>query len=112
VKFSPREKPVEITLARDGAWAHIAVRDYGPGIPADFQPRLFEPFSQADGSATRAKGGSGLGLHIARAIVERLRGTITFETASGAGTTFHLRIPLAAAAQSDPAAHNPNLQEA
>ena len=95
VKFSPREGAVEILLEREDGHAHVAVRDHGPGIPAEFRARIFERFSQADGSDTRGKGGTGLGLHIARAIAERLDATLGFETALGEGTTFHVRLPLA-----------------
>jgi signal transduction histidine kinase len=102
VKFSPRGGTVELSLERDHAHAHIAVRDHGLGIPVDFQPQVFQRFSQADSSDTRQKGGTGLGLHIARAIVERLGGSVGFETTPGAGTTFHVRVPLADEARRQP----------
>jgi PAS domain S-box-containing protein len=112
VKFSPEGGTVEIALAADPGHAHISVRDHGPGIPAEFQPRMFQRFAQADGSDQRKKGGTGLGLHIAKAIAERLGGTIGFETAPGAGTTFHVRLPLADTRDTRPAARAAQLQEA
>ena len=73
---------------------------------------MFQRFAQADGSDQRKKGGTGLGLHIAKAIAERLGGTIGFETAPGAGTTFHVRLPLADTRDTRPAARAAQLQEA
>ena len=55
---------------------------------------MFEPFMQADVSLTRAYGGNGLGLAIARKLVERMGGTIGVETEAGAGSTFLVRAPL------------------
>ncbi len=94
VKFSPPGAPVEIALARtaDGG-ARIEVRDRGPGIPTEFQPRIFLRFSQADASSAGQKGGTGLGLNIAKAIVDHLGGTIGFRPNAGAGTVFFVQLP-------------------
>jgi signal transduction histidine kinase len=73
----------------------VNVVDRGPGIPEDFHERIFERFSQADSSTTRRAGGTGLGLHISRQIVERMNGTIGFESQVGRGTTFWVDFPLA-----------------
>ncbi len=96
VKFSPAEAIVEIELGRaaDGG-ASIEVRDRGPGIPSEFQPRIFQRFSQADSSSSRQKGGTGLGLSIAKAIVEHLGGTIGYRTSLGEGSTFFVQLPAA-----------------
>ena len=64
------------------------VRDTGPGIPADRMDRLFQPFSQVDESITRRHGGTGLGLVIARRIVDMLGGKIWVESKPGSGTSF------------------------
>ena len=104
VKFSPPEATVEVELARttDGG-AKIEVRDRGPGVPREFQPRIFQRFSQADSSSSRQKRGTGLGLSIAKAIVEHLGGTIGYRTSLGKGSTFFVRLPAAAQAASAPA---------
>ncbi|MBJ7412286.1 MAG: response regulator [Phenylobacterium sp.] len=83
----------------------ISVADTGPGIPAEAMPRLFEAFTQGDGRATRRFGGVGLGLSIARNLVELMGGALTVESEVGRGSTFTLLLPLergAALAQSAP----------
>jgi PAS domain S-box-containing protein len=64
------------------------VKDTGQGIPLEAQARIFEEFSQADGSTTRKHGGSGLGLAISRQLVEMMNGTLHVESVPGAGATF------------------------
>ena len=93
-KFSPRGGTVEISVERLDGMACIAVADRGPGISEEFRSRIFERFSQGDASDTRAKGGTGLGLNITRAIVERYGGQISFDTEIDVGTTFRVNIPL------------------
>jgi signal transduction histidine kinase len=76
-----------------GAKLRLSVADRGPGIPEAFRARIFERFAQAE-SAAPTKDGSGLGLAIARSIVVQHGGAISFETAEGRGTTFHVDLPL------------------
>ncbi|WP_051378695.1 response regulator [Derxia gummosa] len=71
------------------------VRDTGIGIAPPAMTRLFEPFSQADGSTTRRFGGSGLGLSICREIVQHMHGRIWAESRPGEGSTFHFHVRLA-----------------
>jgi len=91
-KFSPPGAAIEVTAESVHGNVRIAVRDYGKGIPPEFQPRIFQKFSQADSSDSRTLAGTGLGLAISRAIVERLGGHIGFETGPG-GTTFYFELP-------------------
>ena len=93
IKYSPAKGRVEVLVRRQGAMARISVSDQGPGIPEEFHSRIFGTFEQADSSDTREKGGTGLGLSIVKAIVERLNGTVSFETTAGAGSIFHVDLP-------------------
>jgi signal transduction histidine kinase/DNA-binding response OmpR family regulator/putative methionine-R-sulfoxide reductase with GAF domain len=68
---------------------HFVVRDTGIGIPLDKQHLIFEPFTQADGSATRQYGGTGLGLAIAKQLVEMMQGELWLENTVHQGSTFH-----------------------
>jgi len=77
VKFTPEGGDVDVYLERHDSLAEIRIEDSGPGIPADFLPRIFDRFSQADGSSTRKHGGLGLGLAIVRHLVELHGGTVS-----------------------------------
>ena len=74
---------------------HFAVKDTGVGIPAEKQEKIFEAFSQADGSMTRKYGGTGLGLTICERLVEMMGGRVWLESQPGQGSTFHFTVQLA-----------------
>jgi PAS domain S-box-containing protein len=97
-KYSPQGGVVRVQTERRDEFVRISVRDEGPGIPESFRGRIFEKFSQADSSSTREKGGTGLGLHIARRFVEHMHGRIGFDSEFGRGSTFWIELPLAAQA--------------
>lgn len=94
IKFSPPDSPVQISAQREGERLRIGVRDWGPGIPEAFRSRIFQRFSQAENPQTRTTEGSGLGLSIAKAIVEKMDGDIDFESAPMRGTKFYFYLPL------------------
>ena len=94
-KFSPPDGVVTVDMRVAHGRARVSVTDRGPGIPNDFHGRIFERFSQADSSINRRTGGTGLGLHISRQIVERMNGAIGFDTRMGSGSTFWVEFPLA-----------------
>jgi len=79
-------------MRHDGL-VRISVTDHGSGIPEEFQPKVFEKFTQSDASDTRRVGGTGLGLNIAKAIVDKHGGNIDFKSQRGAGTTFFFELP-------------------
>jgi len=96
-------------VSREGAVDTLVVHDTGQGIERDFLPNVFDAFRQADASSTRQHGGLGLGLSIARQLVQLHGGTITASSdGRNRGATFTVRLPvrepeLAAAAGSEPA---------
>jgi PAS domain S-box-containing protein len=93
VKHAPSGSTVEVTAAREGGDAAIAVHDHGPGIPAHKVDFIFEPFTQLDSSDTRRIAGTGLGLTIARALAEKQGGAIRVASREGEGATFTLTLP-------------------
>jgi PAS domain S-box-containing protein len=90
VRLSASTEPID----DNGVFLNVSVRDTGIGIAPEAQPRLFQPFTQADASTTRRYGGTGLGLAICRRLVEAMGGVIGVESAPGAGALFWFRVPL------------------
>ena len=93
VKFTERGQVVlEVDTAgqkENSVLLHFRVRDTGIGIPDGKKEMIFDAFTQVDGSGTRKHGGAGLGLAIARRLIELMRGTIWVESEAGRGSTFH-----------------------
>jgi PAS domain S-box-containing protein len=87
-KFSPQGQSVEVRVQQHDARIRVSVTDHGPGVPENFQERIFSKFSQADATDTRQKGGTGLGLAISKEIIERMGGQIGFDSSPGHGATF------------------------
>jgi hypothetical protein len=105
VKFSERGEIIvdvsrEEVLAEGAVRLRFAVKDTGVGIPADQLERIFEPFTQANNSATRSHGGTGLGLPISRKLVCTMSGDLYVQSTPGQGSTFWFSIPLGVAASS------------
>lgn len=94
-KFTPDGGKLKIEAVRDSSWCRVSVIDNGIGIRCEDQPRLFESFCQLDNPLTEEKGGTGLGLTIARQIIERHGGQIWVESEYGKGSRFTFTLPLA-----------------
>lgn len=92
-KYATRDRIVRVDLSAQEHWARIAVINRGEPIPDHFRSRIFHPFEQADQGDARTARGTGLGLHISKAIVELHHGRIGFESTEEA-TTFHVELPL------------------
>ncbi len=84
---------VHLTRAHNNTWA-IHVADTGIGIPPEVQPHIFEPFRQADESATRKYGGVGLGLALVKELAALMSGSVTFTSEAGIGSIFTVFLPL------------------
>ena len=95
IKYAPIEEPIEIHVGSDLNGVVISVTDHGPGIPATEVDRIFDRFHRLGNVLTRAAGGTGLGLYIARQLATAVGGTISVESMLGHGSTFtlHLRPP-------------------
>jgi len=94
IKYTPDGGSVSIALQQVDNNARVEVRDTGYGIPEEQQPRLFEPFFRAKMKETAEIGGTGLGLHLVKNIVERHAGKIMVESVYGTGSTFSVELPL------------------
>jgi len=103
VKFSPEEGLVHVELRRGDGFAEIFVQDHGIGIKREFLPYVFERFRQADVTRGTANRGLGLGMSIAREIVEGHGGTIAADSAGeGQGAAFTVRLPLRSTTEAAP----------
>jgi signal transduction histidine kinase len=94
VKFSPQGGQVVCSAQLVGVKLRVSVQDSGVGIPNNEEDQVFGKFNQVEGSSSQAPGGSGLGMHIAKLLIERMGGCISYDSQLGVGTTFHVGIPL------------------
>ena len=99
VSYGASGKRVEIDFSREEKGdgedeAQVAVRDYGPGIAPEHLPRLTERFYRVDVADSRAQGGTGLGLALAKHILNRHRGRLSIASNPGQGATFTVHLPV------------------
>lgn len=93
-KFAREGSTIDIMVEAQPKVIRLSVGNEGSGISDAFRNQIFKPFAQAAPSATRARGGTGLGLNIAKKIVEQTGGTIGFESAQDGRTTFWFTVPI------------------
>jgi|TARA_R110000850_G_scaffold242171_1_gene366820 PAS domain S-box-containing protein len=93
-KFADQGSIIDVNVEGQAEAIRVSVANEGAGIPDAFRDHIFKPFSQAALSATRARGGTGLGLNITKQIVEQTGGTIGFESDQGGRTTFWFTVPI------------------
>lgn len=91
IKFSGKGGTVKVEVSSDLEFVSLSVSDTGPGVPEDFQQRIFEPFEQAP--SAKKKEGTGLGLAICRLVVEAHLGTIKVENRTEGGSVFTVNLP-------------------
>jgi two-component system, OmpR family, sensor histidine kinase SenX3 len=96
IAYSPAETPVSVSRRRDGGSVEIAVTDRGIGIAPEHQQRVFERFFRVDPARSRATGGTGLGLAIVKHVLANHGGEVRLWSRPGTGSTFTMRLPLAA----------------
>jgi len=98
VKFTDEGGRIDVAIRRENGSVEVRVSDTGIGIEPEFLPHVFDRFRQADSTTTRVHGGVGLGLSIARQLVEAHQGAISVESeGKGRGATFIVRLPLVSA---------------
>jgi CheY-like chemotaxis protein len=107
-RYTPRGGQVWVTARADGAVTEIVCQDDGPGVPSDLRSTLFDPFAEGPRTLDRTQGGLGLGLALAQSFTALHGGTIHHEDpASGRGSRFVVRLPLAAPDQRPATADRP-----
>jgi len=107
LRHTPDGGRVELRAEPAGEQVRITVRDHGPGIPPEHLPHIFDRFYKADQARTGTASGSGLGLSIVRAIVQRHGGTVTAANAPGGGAIFELLLPVQHQAADEPKSSAP-----
>jgi signal transduction histidine kinase len=98
LKYSPTDRPVDVSLRVARKTARVSVRDQGPGLSVAEQKSIWERFYQVDRikAQSGSAGGLGLGLHICKTIIEQHQGQVGVESTPGEGSTFWFTLPLAA----------------
>jgi signal transduction histidine kinase len=102
VRFTPAGGRVTVTASRHNGSVDVEVADTGPGIAPEHLPRVFERFFRVDEARSRDEGGTGIGLAIARSVVEAHGGRIWATSEPGRGSTFTFELPTARAVEEDP----------
>jgi signal transduction histidine kinase len=94
IKFSPEGGDVEVGIEQTDGHVSVAVKDHGVGIPPEYMPRIFERFFHLDQIGIHMFRGIGLGLSIARQVIEQHKGKIEVQSELGQGSTFKIHLPL------------------
>ncbi len=101
IKYTPESGKVTLSMTKVDGWAEVQISDTGVGIPSEDLPYIFDRFYRVDKARTRSQGGAGLGLAIAKWVVQMHEGQIRVRSTIGEGTTFVVRLPLYWAPQNE-----------
>ncbi len=93
IKFSPPSSRVKVRVEEDGSNIRVSVLDHGPGVPEELRGRIFQTFAHTEFFDVTSHAGAGIGLSVARAIVEAHGGAVGFDTAPGVATRFYFDLP-------------------
>jgi signal transduction histidine kinase len=93
-KFADKGSMIDVVVEGQANAIRVSICNEGGGIPVAFRDKIFKPFTQAAPSSTRARGGTGLGLHITKQIAEQTGGIIGFESPKGGRTKFWFTVPI------------------
>lgn len=93
-KYSPEGSTVTVSVRKNKDWVHIAVKDKGVGISKEDKEKLFQKFSRISNPLSETVGGSGLGLYLAKKIIELHRGSLYVGSTVGQGSTFTIKLPV------------------
>jgi signal transduction histidine kinase len=94
VRYTPNDGNISVSLVRSESDALVTITDTGIGIPPEHLPHIFERFYRVDKARSRAEGGVGLGLAIAKIVADSHGGKIEVESVEGKGTSFYISLPL------------------
>lgn len=94
IYYAPESKTIKVTLAKEGSDLVFRVIDHGMGVPPEAQKKLFSKFFRADNARKQRPDGTGIGIYLAKQIIDGHHGKIVFESALGEGSTFGFRLPI------------------
>lgn len=94
VKYSGEHKEIHISMSESFGQIEIAIQDFGEGMTKEERDKIFERFYRIDKARSRAKGGSGLGLSIAKQLINSYKGTIHVDSVKGQGSIFYIGFPI------------------